>query len=39
MRFADNEEFIRMMKSAGLSQITLTRLTRGIASIYTGVKK
>jgi demethylmenaquinone methyltransferase/2-methoxy-6-polyprenyl-1,4-benzoquinol methylase len=39
MRFADNEEFIQMMKSAGLSQITLTRLTRGIASIYTGVKK
>lgn len=39
MRFADHEEFIQMMKSAGLSQITQTRLTRGIASIYTGVKK
>jgi ubiquinone/menaquinone biosynthesis C-methylase UbiE len=39
MKFADSEEFIQMMKSAGLSEIKQTRLTRGIASIYTGVKK
>jgi demethylmenaquinone methyltransferase/2-methoxy-6-polyprenyl-1,4-benzoquinol methylase len=39
MTFADNEEFIQMMKEAGLSEIKQTRLTRGIASIYTGVKK
>jgi demethylmenaquinone methyltransferase/2-methoxy-6-polyprenyl-1,4-benzoquinol methylase len=39
MDFPDNEKFIQMMKSAGLSEIKQTRLTRGIASIYTGVKK
>lgn len=39
MRFPENEEFIRMMISAGLSEITQTRLTGGIASIYTGTRK
>jgi demethylmenaquinone methyltransferase/2-methoxy-6-polyprenyl-1,4-benzoquinol methylase len=39
MKFADSEKFIQMMKAAGLSDISQTRLTFGIASIYTGVKK
>lgn len=39
MRFPENEEFIRMMTSAGLSDIAQTRMTGGIASIYTGIKK
>jgi demethylmenaquinone methyltransferase/2-methoxy-6-polyprenyl-1,4-benzoquinol methylase len=39
MDFPDNEKFIQMMKSAGLSEIMQTKLTGGIASIYTGVKK
>lgn len=39
MKFADNERFIQMMKVSGLSEIKQTRLTLGIASIYTGVKK
>jgi demethylmenaquinone methyltransferase/2-methoxy-6-polyprenyl-1,4-benzoquinol methylase len=38
MNFADNEKFVKMMKDAGFSDIKQTRLTRGIASIYTGVK-
>jgi demethylmenaquinone methyltransferase/2-methoxy-6-polyprenyl-1,4-benzoquinol methylase len=38
-KFADNEKFIQMMKMSGLSEIKQTRMTRGIASIYTGVKK
>jgi demethylmenaquinone methyltransferase/2-methoxy-6-polyprenyl-1,4-benzoquinol methylase len=39
MEFADNEKFTQMMKSVRLSEVKQTRLTRGIASIYTGVKK
>jgi demethylmenaquinone methyltransferase / 2-methoxy-6-polyprenyl-1,4-benzoquinol methylase len=39
MDFADNEKFIQMMKKAGLSEIKQDRMTRGIATIYTGVKK
>jgi demethylmenaquinone methyltransferase/2-methoxy-6-polyprenyl-1,4-benzoquinol methylase len=39
MKFAEKEKFIQMMRESGLSEIKQTRLTRGIASIYTGVKK
>ncbi|MCX6262109.1 MAG: bifunctional demethylmenaquinone methyltransferase/2-methoxy-6-polyprenyl-1,4-benzoquinol methylase UbiE [Bacteroidia bacterium] len=39
MNFADKEKFIQMMRESGLSEIKQTRLTRGIASIYTAVKK
>lgn len=39
MRFPENEEFKSMMSAAGLSEINQTRMTGGIASIYTGVKK
>jgi demethylmenaquinone methyltransferase / 2-methoxy-6-polyprenyl-1,4-benzoquinol methylase len=39
MKFPEKEKFIQMMRESGLSEIKQTRLTRGIASIYTGVKK
>jgi len=39
MDFADNEKFIEMMNKAGLSEIKQDRITGGIATIYTGVKK
>jgi demethylmenaquinone methyltransferase / 2-methoxy-6-polyprenyl-1,4-benzoquinol methylase len=39
MDFADNEKFMHMMKEAGLSEIKQDRMTGGIATIYTGVKK
>ena len=38
MDFAENEKFIQIMKKAGLSEIKQERMTRGIATIYTGVK-
>jgi len=38
MEFADNEEFINFMIAAGLSETFQTRMTGGIASIYTGIK-
>jgi len=38
MEFADNEEFISLMVEAGLSEPLQTRMTGGIASIYTGIK-
>lgn len=38
MRFPDNEEFLGIMRSAGLSDLNQLKLTAGIASIYTGVK-
>jgi len=39
MKFADNEGFLQLMLEAGFSEVSQTRLTRGIASIYTGIKK
>ena len=39
MEFADKEKFIQLMMESGLSEINQTRLTGGIATIYTGVKK
>jgi demethylmenaquinone methyltransferase/2-methoxy-6-polyprenyl-1,4-benzoquinol methylase len=38
MRFPDNDEFLQIMRSAGLSDLNQLKLTAGIASIYTGVK-
>jgi demethylmenaquinone methyltransferase / 2-methoxy-6-polyprenyl-1,4-benzoquinol methylase len=38
MGFPDNEEFIEIMRKAGFSRISQTKLTKGIASIYTGIK-
>jgi demethylmenaquinone methyltransferase/2-methoxy-6-polyprenyl-1,4-benzoquinol methylase len=39
MRFAEKEKFLSMMTSAGFSDIRQTRMTGGIASIYTGIRK
>jgi demethylmenaquinone methyltransferase/2-methoxy-6-polyprenyl-1,4-benzoquinol methylase len=38
MGFADKDKFIQMMRESGLSEIKQTRMTGGIATIYTGVK-
>jgi len=38
MHFPDNDRFIEIMKSAGLSEIKQEKLTGGIVSIYTGLK-
>jgi demethylmenaquinone methyltransferase / 2-methoxy-6-polyprenyl-1,4-benzoquinol methylase len=37
MEFADKEKFVEIMKEAGFSDITQTRLTFGIATIYSGI--
>ncbi len=39
MEFADKETFIQLMRESGLSEIKQSRMTGGIATIYTGVKK
>jgi demethylmenaquinone methyltransferase/2-methoxy-6-polyprenyl-1,4-benzoquinol methylase len=39
MRFPDNEEFMILMKNAGLSDLQQVKLSGGIASIYAGIKK
>lgn len=39
MRFPEGEEFLRHLRSAGFSEVTEQRLTFGIATIYSGVKK
>lgn len=38
MKFPDNEEFLELMRLAGLSELNQIKLTGGIASIYTGQK-
>jgi demethylmenaquinone methyltransferase/2-methoxy-6-polyprenyl-1,4-benzoquinol methylase len=37
-KFPDNEEFLSMMKKAGLANTSQVKLTGGVASIYTGFK-
>jgi demethylmenaquinone methyltransferase/2-methoxy-6-polyprenyl-1,4-benzoquinol methylase len=39
MKFEDNEDFMKMMRDAGLKDVRQKRLTFGVASIYTGIKK
>lgn len=39
MKFPDNEDFMELMKISGLSDLHQEKLTFGIASIYTGIKK
>ena len=39
MKFQDNEEFMMLMNRAGLSDLQQLKLSFGIASIYTGIKK
>jgi demethylmenaquinone methyltransferase/2-methoxy-6-polyprenyl-1,4-benzoquinol methylase len=38
MKFPDNEEFMKILASAGFSMTRQVKLTGGVASIYTGVK-
>lgn len=39
MNFAEKEKFMQIMHKAGFSELKQTRLTKGIATIYSGVKK
>jgi demethylmenaquinone methyltransferase / 2-methoxy-6-polyprenyl-1,4-benzoquinol methylase len=38
MQFPDNEQFVALMKEAGLISVRQKKLTLGVASIYTGLK-
>jgi demethylmenaquinone methyltransferase/2-methoxy-6-polyprenyl-1,4-benzoquinol methylase len=38
MKFPDNEEFLKLLVQAGLSETHQIKLTGGVASIYTGIK-
>lgn len=38
-KFPDNKEFIKLLVMAGFTQLDQFKLSRGIASIYTGFKK
>jgi demethylmenaquinone methyltransferase/2-methoxy-6-polyprenyl-1,4-benzoquinol methylase len=38
MKFPDNEEFLKLLVQAGLSNTCQIKLTGGVASIYTGIK-
>ena len=37
MTFPDNEKFLKMLDAAGFSNTSQTKLTGGVASIYTGI--
>jgi len=39
MKFPDNEEFLKLMDQSGLTNNQQIKLTGGVASIYTGIKK
>jgi demethylmenaquinone methyltransferase/2-methoxy-6-polyprenyl-1,4-benzoquinol methylase len=39
MQFPDNEKFLGLLKEAGFSETRQVKLTGGVASIYTAVKK
>jgi len=38
-RFPDNEEFLKLLAAAGFEDTSQEKLTGGVASIYTGIKK
>jgi demethylmenaquinone methyltransferase/2-methoxy-6-polyprenyl-1,4-benzoquinol methylase len=38
MKFPDNEEFLKLLGAAGFTDTHQTKLTGGVASIYTGIK-
>jgi demethylmenaquinone methyltransferase / 2-methoxy-6-polyprenyl-1,4-benzoquinol methylase len=38
-KFPDNEAFLQLLASAGFSEMKQVKLTGGVASIYTGLKK
>ncbi len=39
MKFPDNQDFLKLLSKAGFSETRQTKLTGGVASIYTGIKK
>jgi demethylmenaquinone methyltransferase/2-methoxy-6-polyprenyl-1,4-benzoquinol methylase len=39
MKFPDNEKFLKLMDQSGLTNNQQIKLTGGVASIYTGIKK
>lgn len=39
MKFPDNEAFLKLMSHAGFTETKQVKLTGGVASIYTGIKK
>ena len=39
MKFADNEEFMSMLKNAGFANVRQMRLTSGVATIYSGIRQ
>lgn len=39
MKFPDNEAFLNLLAQAGFSETKQIKLTGGVASIYTGIKK
>jgi demethylmenaquinone methyltransferase/2-methoxy-6-polyprenyl-1,4-benzoquinol methylase len=39
MKFPDNEAFLNLLLQAGFSETKQVKLTGGVASIYTGIKK
>lgn len=38
-RFPDNQEFLKLLSDAGFTDASQVKLTGGVASIYTGIKK
>jgi demethylmenaquinone methyltransferase/2-methoxy-6-polyprenyl-1,4-benzoquinol methylase len=38
-QFPEGRDFMKVMKEAGFTQISQERLTFGIATLYTGLKK
>jgi demethylmenaquinone methyltransferase / 2-methoxy-6-polyprenyl-1,4-benzoquinol methylase len=38
-KFPDNEEFLELLRKAGFSETRQVKLTGGVSSIYTGVKR
>lgn len=39
MKFPDNEDFMKLLRTAGFSNVSQKKLTGGVASIYTGFRK
>ena len=39
MKFPDNQAFLELLSNAGFSEAKQIKLTGGVASIYTGIKK
>lgn len=39
MKFPDNENFMKLLRTAGFTDVSQKKLTGGVASIYTGFRK